>query len=89
MVSRYFHFDSRLTGNIHLAVSKGNGPCGFSALGASGDHRSVPPSPAENAKAQRGRFSDRFLRHFFLPRPPSSPNSARVCALASSAASAA
>src|SRR6267143_1173951 len=50
MVSRYFHFDSRLTGNIHLAAAKGNSPCGFSALGASGDHRSVPPSPAENAK---------------------------------------
>ncbi len=52
--------------------------------------RSVPPvtteafplTPAENAEAQRGRFSDRFLRHFFLPRPPSSPNSGRVCVLA-------
>jgi len=33
----------------------------------------------ENPKARNCRFSDRFLRRFPFPQPPSSPKSAPVC----------
>ena len=72
-------FVFRPTGNLHPTASERKVQSGFQCWVLPRTTEGVSVSSWENPKARNCRFSDRFLRHFSFPQPPSSPKSAPVC----------
>jgi len=65
----------RPTGNIHSTASERKVQSSFQCWVLPRTTERFSFASPENPKARNGGLSDRFLRHFSCPQPPSSPKS--------------